>query len=156
MRYLATVILFVPSDVKSTLYNMVHIETPYYTTFYLWTPIPLCISTPLTFYLRPLNKSRSFERFIRYDQKQDLYIGKYPLKPLFDTVFSESYEIHLCLPENAVLKETFINIPLKGSKTYKDFGYLEMYGKPCYVFEFENVWPALYDPEFSFVFGYDQ
>jgi hypothetical protein len=98
---------------------------------------------------RPLNSS------VRYNQQTGLYIGKYMLAPLFNNVFAEKYELHLCLPENAELIHIDVDIPILKQEEYIDQGVLEFYGKTCHKFIFKNVWSSLYKENFQFSFKYD-
>ena len=98
---------------------------------------------------RPLNSS------VHFNKKLGLFEGKYKLAPLFTSVFSETYELHLCLPENAELVSFEGDIPVISKEEYFDHGILEFFGKSCYKFTFQNVWSALYEENFYFSFKYD-
>lgn len=91
-----------------------------------------------------------------FSPKQDLYVGRYDLNPLFTSVFSEHYELHLCLPENAELVEIELRIPVVSEEVYRDHGVLEYFGKTCHKYVFQNIWPAMYDNDFKFTFKYNK
>lgn len=99
--------------------------------------------------IRPLNSS------VLYNQKTGLFDGRYKLAPLFENVFSEKYELHICLPENGELVQIHVDIPILLQEIYNDHGILEFYGKTCHKFIFKNVWSSLYEKEFKFSFKYD-
>jgi hypothetical protein len=99
--------------------------------------------------IRPLSSS------VMFNPRTGLFDGKYKLAPLFENVFSEKYELHLCLPENGDLVQIQVDIPILSQEIYIDQGILEFFGKTCHKFVFKNVWSSLYQSEFQFSFKYD-